>query len=170
MGCILASVFYRFWFWWGCAKRKELVINWFSNRRHITHMPDSCPNIRHRACSGRCVSGPFAPCEAIIRAPRRIEPKMRFIFVTKSLRFWPSRQKMCPNTRSQVDTFHGPYPPPPAPAPPLRAPARARWQNRAAAPLDSIGWKRMLRTNSRSCLNSPLLSRLLPQLSSVPVL
>jgi len=61
-------------------------------------------DIRHRACSGRCVSGPLASCEAIIRAPPTHRAHDGFIFVTKSLRFRPSRQIVCPNTRSGEGT------------------------------------------------------------------
>ena len=56
--------------------------------------------IRHRACSGWCVSGPSASCEAIIRAPPRHRAEDAVIFFAKSQRFRLPSQKMCQNTRS----------------------------------------------------------------------
>ena len=78
--------------------------------------------VRHRACCGRCVSGPFAPCETIIRPPPHASSPRRAHFYHQAPAFLPSMTKIAQNTKSQVGP-HGLSPvrgarPPPQPSRP----------------------------------------------------
>ena len=57
----------------------DIAEDMFSHHgRRGGHAQDKlCHYVHHRACSGMSVSGTFASCETLIKAPRRIEPKMR---------------------------------------------------------------------------------------------